>query len=208
MNPNLKTIFRSFSLSVLTVLLSVTVLYAATTIGENMTTAGTLNVTGASTLTGTLLVNNATSTINNLDMVNATSTNATSTTLAVTGNTNLATASSTGLVKVGSLRVGPNSTESPTVSGMVFGTCNFKSSVTLNALTDVASSTYVVCGDATGVLTGDKVFVQATSSLPVNTFIMAASSTAANTISLRIGVATSTGAQTVGLISINFWGVR
>jgi len=206
MNPNLKVVFKSLSLSVLTVLLSVTVLYAATTIGENITTAGTLDVTGASTFIGTLLVNNATSTIRNLDMVNATSTNATSTTLAVTGNTNLATASSTGLVKVHRLRVGSTSAESTIVNSMVFGTCNFKTDVTLNISTLAASTTYVVCGDATGVLSGDKVFVQATSSLPVNTFVIAASSTAADTISLRLGVASGT--VSTGLISVNFWAVR
>ena len=71
MNLDLRKILKSFSLSALTLLLSVTVLYAATTIGSNINTAGTL------------LVNNATSTINNLDMVNATSTNATTTKLYV-----------------------------------------------------------------------------------------------------------------------------
>src|SRR3989344_4734362 len=77
MNLDLRKILKSFSLSALTLLLSVTVLYAATTIGSNINTAGTL------------LVNNATSTINNLDMVNATSTNATTTTLHASGLTRL-----------------------------------------------------------------------------------------------------------------------
>src|SRR3989344_303783 len=122
------------------------------------------------------------------------------------GDIILTTASSTGLVKVNSLRVGPNSTESPTVSGMVFGTCNFKTDETLDISLAAASTTYLVCGDATGILSGDKVFIQDTSSLPVNVFVIAASSTAADTISLRLGVASGT--VSTGLISVNFWAVR
>ena len=176
MKLNTKAALKSLVVTVLSFFAVVGVLNAATTIGENIVTAGTLAVTGASTFTGSI------------------------------GDIILTTASSTGLVKVNSLRVGPNSTESPTVAGMVFGTCNFKSDVTLNISTLAASTTYVVCGDATGVLSGDKVFVQATSSLPVNTFIIAASSAAADTISIRVGVASGT--VSTGLISLNFWAVR
>lgn len=126
----------------------------------------------------------------------------------LSGDTSLSTASSTGLVKVHNLRVGRTTGESSAVAGMVFGTCNFKTTSSLNALSDVATSSYVVCGDATGVLADDKVFMQATSSMPYTVFIAAASSTAADTISLRLSVATSTGALTVGKISVNFWAVR
>ena len=176
MKLNVKAALKSLLVTVLSLFAVVGVLNAATTIGENITTAGTLAVTGASTFTGSL------------------------------GDIILTTASSTGLVKVNSLRVGPNSTESPTVSGMVFGTCNFKTDETLDISLTTASTTYLVCGDATGVLSGDKVFVQATSSLPVNVFVIAASSTAADTISLRLGIASGT--VSTGLISVNFWAVR
>ena len=49
---DLKKITKSIVLSVLTLLLSVTVLYAASTIGANIVTTGTLSVTDTSTLTG------------------------------------------------------------------------------------------------------------------------------------------------------------
>src|SRR3989344_2043303 len=55
-----------------------------------------------------------------------------------------------------------------------------------NGTNGTATTTYALCTGATGVISGDKVFVQATSSLPVSTIITAASSTAtAGTINLR-----------------------
>src|SRR3990167_7803583 len=126
MKLNVKAALKSLLVTVLSLFAVVGVLNAATTIGENITTAGTLAVTGASTFTGSI------------------------------GAINLTTGSSTGLVKVNSLRVGPNSTESPTVSGMVFGTCNFKTDETLDISLTTASTTYLVCGDATGVCLATK----------------------------------------------------
>ena len=126
MKLNVKAALKSLLVTVLSLFAVVGVLNAATTIGENITTAGTLAVTGASTFTGSL------------------------------GDIILTTASSTGLVKVNSLRVGPNSTESPTVSGMVFGTFNFNTNQTLDISLAAASTTYLVCGDATGILWGRK----------------------------------------------------
>jgi hypothetical protein len=77
----------------------------------------------------------------------------------------------------GTLSVGGGST----ITKFIFGTCN------IAATTITASSTaYVDCTGATGVAAGDKVFVTATSSLPTNFVIQAASSTAADTINLRI----------------------
>ena len=125
MKLNTKAALKSLVVTVLSFFAVVGVLNAATSIGENITTAGTLEVTSTSIFTGSI------------------------------GNIILGTASSTGLAKVNSLRVGPNSTESPTVSGMVFGTCNFKSNATLNISTLAATTTYMVCGDATGVLAND-----------------------------------------------------
>ncbi|OHA58982.1 MAG: hypothetical protein A2571_01230 [Candidatus Vogelbacteria bacterium RIFOXYD1_FULL_44_32] len=49
---DLKTISKSLTLSALSFFLATGVLYAASTIGANMVTTGTLSVTGASTLTG------------------------------------------------------------------------------------------------------------------------------------------------------------
>ena len=49
---DIRKITKSLVLSALTLLLSVTVLYAASTIGANIVTTGTLSVTDTSTLTG------------------------------------------------------------------------------------------------------------------------------------------------------------
>ncbi len=200
MKMNLRDVFKSLSLSLLTLALSVTVLYAATTIGSNIATDGTL------------LINNATSTVTNLAMINSTSTNATSTSLSVSAAANLSTASSTGLIKAKSLSVGSPATEASTISGLVFGFCN------IPAKTIVGTSTaYVVCDTATGVLTSDRVFVQATSSLngggatlAGGAFVVAASSTAANTISVLLGsTGDADGLNTVTTAaSLNFWAVR
>ena len=194
---NLRTVLKSASLSILSFLLVVGVLYAATTIGSNIDMAGTL------------LVNNATSTVTNLVMVNATSTNATTTTLAITGNSNLATASSTGLVKAKSLKF--SAAVDSTLSGMAFGYCN------IPAKTIVGTTIiYAVCDTATGVLASDRVFVQATSSLngggatlAGGAFVVAASSTAADTISVLLGSTGDADGTTVTTpVSINFWAIR
>ena len=74
---------------VLGALLTVSASVWATSLGTNISSSGslsaatTLSVTGKSTLSGGILVNNATSTITWLNMINATSTNATSTFLGV-----------------------------------------------------------------------------------------------------------------------------
>src|SRR3989344_4069340 len=85
-----------------------------------------------------------------------------------------------GTASTSAIRVGDES-DAPVLDGLVDGYCTI-------AAIDVtaATTTYALCTGATGVISGDKVFVQATSSLPVSTIITAASSTAtAGTINLR-----------------------
>ncbi len=86
MNVKLRDITKSLSLTVLSFFLVAGVLYSATTIGSNITTAGTLSVTDTSTLTGAVTTGAALTV---------------GTTLTVTGNTTLANASSTVLTVSG-----------------------------------------------------------------------------------------------------------
>ena len=112
--------------------------------------------------------------------------------------TTISTSISTG----GTLTVGSAGTA---VSGMVFGYC------TIDAVTDVtaASTTYTYCTGATGVVSGDRVFIQATSSMPVATFVAAASSTAtAGQINLRLHANAGAASIAANTVSLNFWAVR
>lgn len=115
----------------------------------------------------------------------------------------IGTASSTRLI------VGGDSTNG-TLSGMIFGTCNIVTK-SINA----TSTAGVACTSATGITTGFKVFVQATSSLaaylnPANTtsefVIVGASSTAVNTIGVQMLNLTGAATSTYG--TLNFWAVR
>ena len=169
MNLNLRTVFKSISLSALTLLLSVTVLYAASTIGVAITTTSTLNADGAVTFGSTL---------------------------GVTGLSTL-----TGGVAV--------SSTGSTVSGLNFGYC------TAPAVTVTASSTgTLLCASATGVVSGDRVFVSATSSLPKNFVIQTASTTADGIIQIAVyNEAWADGVHqgasvTTGINSFNFWAAR
>lgn len=103
---------------------------SATTLGSavvnsSLTSVGTLTgltVTGLSTLSGGILVNNATSTITNLVLVNATSTNATTTNLYVsTGNVGIGTTTPAALLSVaGSAYLGNSTANTLTIhSGVV-----------------------------------------------------------------------------------------
>ena len=168
----------------------------AITLTGNASTTNALTVGGNLYITGGILATAATSTITNLTMVNATTTNATTTTLYVSS-----IASTTGLI------IGGGST----VSRLVFGYCTIP-----NILLSASTTAYADCDSTTGgpgIQSSDRVTVTATSSLPTNFIIQAASSTKSNNISVRIyntgwidGVATTTGNTNVN--SFNFIGVR
>jgi len=183
--------------------------FATTTAANgNFATAGTLNVTGLSTLgnasttllsaTGNFMVNGfATTTAANGNF-------ATAGTLNVTGLSTLGNASTTRVTSeyasTTRLVVGGNGTN---FAGMVGGYCNIPAT-TVNAST----SGYAVCSSATGILADDRVFVMATSSLPENFTIRAASSTAADTISVQIFNEGNIAGTDTGVRSFNFWAFR
>ena len=152
-----------------TVFALVGVVQASTTISTNISTGGTLSVTGASTLTGA---------------VSAAST------LAVTGVSTL-----TGGVAVGAT--------ANTVTDMSIGYC------TIPATTVTASSTaYADCTTSVTISASDRVVVQATSSLPANFLIQAASTTGATTINVRIFNSGTIAGTATGINSFNFWAAR
>lgn len=151
---------------------------AATTISTNINTAGTLTVTGASTLTGAVY---ASSTLQAATMIAYTSLGVASSSpyvaLGVTGTTT----SSAGVV-IGSGGSG--------ITQLLFGTC----SVNLPAIS--ATTTGVANCTATGVTTGDRVFVTP-NSLPIFVMFTGASSTAADTIQVAAFNTASTSSSIV-----------
>ena len=119
-------------------------------------------------------------------------------TVTVTGATTLASTTATGF------KVGQTGTQH---TGLVSGYC------TIANVSVTASSTGMVsCSSATGIASGDRVFVQATSSLPDNFVIQAASTTATDVIQVDIlNIPTTTadgGTDDTGVHSFNFWAVR
>jgi len=172
------------------VALGATLVGAATTISTSITTAGgyTQSGTSANTFTGATTLSAAGTA---LDVTN----NATiGGTLGVTGVT-----TATGGVKVGS--------SGTTMTQIVSGVCN-----TDNVNITASSTGMVSCSGATGVASGDRVFVTATSSIPNNFVIQAASSTAATVIQVDIlNIPTTTadsGPDDTGVQSLYFWAVR
>ena len=138
---------------------------------ENLTTTGTLNVSGLTTL------GNASTTI--LSLTGNLLVNGFATTTASNGNidtegslTVVGTASTTNLI------VGGNGTNG-TIAGIVFGTCTFNP----GAIT--ASTTKSTTCTATGLRTTDKVFVNPVSLEPHLVFT-SASSTAINTLQVTV----------------------
>ena len=195
----LKSTFRHIALSVLSVLggvaLGATLVGAATTISTNVSTGGTLGVTGLSTLTAGF-VSQASSTV--VGAFTTTGAAALGSTLDVTGATTLASTTAT------TFKVGQTGTQQTAV---VFGYC------TIANVSVTASSTGMVsCSSATGIASGDRIFVQATSSLPDNFVLQAASSTATAVIQVDIlNIPTTTadsGTDDTGIRSFNFWAVR
>lgn len=178
---------------VLSVLFVVLVVEAATTISTSIVTGGALTVSDATTLNGDVTLGDAAGDAIIL-IGNASTTNALTVGSYLYVET---TASTTNLI------VGGDSANG-TIAGMVFGYCSF------NSGTITASTTKAVdCANANGVRIDDRVFVQATSSLGTNFVIIAASSSAANTISLYItNLALTAGDASTGQISIDFFSIR
>ncbi|MFA6408124.1 MAG: hypothetical protein WCW36_01430 [Candidatus Paceibacterota bacterium] len=195
---------------------------AATTISTNITTAGTLSVTGLATLLGgatttqiTLLsgdtiknasasstvISGALQTTGGLSATTGTFSGAVSS-VGLTGTTG----TFSGLASTSALKVG-DEPAAPTINGMVFGYCSFGDVTLAASSTDgFASCTTVPAG---ALVAGDRVFVQATSSFDQAFVITAASTTGVSTIQLRIMNTGLGGADgTLGGTSVNFWALR
>lgn len=199
--------------AVLSVLFVVTVVQAATTVGSNISTDGTVNVTGLTTMgnaSSTIfsVFNNAyfggtaTSSFSSTGALTLTTASSTGTVkfatinsdtgaisfgdenLTTTGAVNFATASSTGLASLDSLKV---SSVGDTIADIQYGTCT----VTIGSIT--ASTTVMATCTATGVTTNHKVFV--TPYITNNgIFMVSASSTADDTIQVAVHNVGYTGA--------------
>jgi hypothetical protein len=193
----------------------------------NLSVIGTLGVTGVSTLTGRTDMIQASSTrmsvfdtayfggsatstfsstgaltlITDLTLQNGeTISNSTNGTITL-GATNmvLVGTASTSAIKVG------NGASPSTISGLVFGYCTV-ADIAITAST----SAFMDCTGATGVVSGDKIFIQATSSLPARVYVQSASSTAtAGTIQLQLfNTGIDAGDVATAVESFNFWAVR
>lgn len=164
---------------------------ATTTIQDNK--VNSWSIATSTSITPSFTINTNTNDANARIGINTVSPN---TTFEVVG-----TASSTSLV------VGGNSTNG-TLAGMVFGTCNI---VTKSIA--ATSTAGVKCASATGIRSGDTVFVQATSSLSSHLLvtsgdfvIVGASSTALDTIGVQMMNMTGDATSTYG--TLRFWAVR
>jgi len=164
------------------------IVQAATTISTNIETAGTLTVDTTSTLTGAVTMSSTLS-------VAATTTTAS---LSATGSATLASTTATTL-KVG--HVGTAMTR------IVSGYC-VTASTAIAATGATSTPTFIECvpsGGSSVISSGDRVFVQATSSLPSYVTIHAASSTSptAGSISVQlVNIGTAVGAA---VYAFNFW---
>ncbi len=114
-------------------------------------------------------------------------------------------ASSTALFKLDSLQINGGSPGS-TIAGIVFGTCDMSAAQTVTATTSI-SFTCTQTG-ATTVTTSHKIFLMATSSIPVNFAILSASSTGAGTIGVTVANTGIIAGTSFGPFSFNFMGIR
>jgi len=184
-------------LASLITILAVAALAGATTIGTNISTSGTLDVTGVTTVvnaSSTLLTvsgmaylnGGLTMDTNKFSVADATGNTLIGGTLGVTGLSTLAstavTNASTTLATFGS--------GGTTVSGLLWGTCSVGFGGTLDV--DTASTTNCT---ATGVTTSYKVFMTP-SNLEPRVVFNSASSTADNTIQVGIYSASSSVSMT------------
>ena len=111
-----------------------------------------------------------------------------------------------GQASTSAIRVGDEA-DAPVVNGITFGVCYIA-----NVIITASSTGMATCSGATGVVASDRVFVQATSSIPNNFVLQAASSTTAAEIQIDIlNIATTTadsGTDDTGARGINFWAFR
>lgn len=206
----IKRTIRPIVFSALSILggitLGATLVGAVTTISTNVVTGGTLAVTGASTLTGlTSMVQASSTRLSVFDTAyfggTATSTFDSAGNLAVIGTLGVTGASTLASSTATSFKVGQTGTQH---AAFVSGYCTIADISTVLA----SSTVQVSCAGATGVASGDRVFVQATSSMPMHLVIQSATSTT-GAINVRIlNPPGSAGTPAAAVVSINFWAVR
>ncbi|MDP2651871.1 MAG: hypothetical protein Q8O94_01920 [bacterium] len=182
---------------------------AATTISTNITTAGTLSVTGLATLLG-----GATTTQITL-LSGDTIKNTSASTTVISGNLTTSTTTITGLVSTGTATFASTTATRMKVSQVGTGMTRIVSGYCVTGSVAVpvtnASSTqvYMDCTPSGGtsiITSGDRVFLQATSSLPYHVVIQSASSTASGGL-INVGLtnfSTST-AVAAAIYAFNFW---
>ena len=188
--------FPMMIVSVLAGVLFVTMaVNASTTISTNIQTDGTLGVTGLTTLTGASTTR--ISLTNNLMVNGMATTTGSSGDIATQGSVTILGTASTSAIKVG------DEPDPTTINGLVAGYCTFATASITASTTGMVS-----CSGATGVRSGDRIFVQATSSLPDAFVIQAASSTATDVIQVDIVNFGFSGTTATGVNSLNFWAVR
>ena len=156
---------------------------ASSTVDAALTVSGAFRGQGAVTATGLTTLGSASTTV-----------------LSTTGNLYVNGVATTSQLNVGGTVTGC------TISSIIFGSC------TLGQVTVAASSTAAgSCTGATGITTSHKVFVSATSSLHADFIIQAASSSAADTLSVYLynsGYAGTTTSSIPTTISLNFFGIK
>ena len=221
------------------------IVQAATTISTNISTAGTLAVTGLSSLgqaSSTMLSVNsvyfgatATTTISSTGALsvaglatflagasttqftllsgdtikntvasttvisgNLTTSTTTVTGLTATGNTTLASTTAT-TMKVGQVGTG--------MTRIVSGYC-VTGSITIPATNASSTQAYADCTPSSGasvITSGDRVFLQATSSLPYYVVIQAASSTVSGLINVGLTNFSTSTSPAAAIYAFNFW---
>lgn len=124
-----------------------------------------------------------------------------SSTSAFTGVVSYASSTLQG-TQMATAKVGPTGTS---LSGLTMGYCNIVSA-NINATT---TATFA-CTGATGVVSGDRLFVSATSSLPSTIYVQSANSTTtAGTVEVNLYFdGTDAATKAPGSISFNYWAVR
>jgi hypothetical protein len=181
---------------------------AATTISLSLTTGGGVYASSTAAIDGKLLLGYASST--RMITANSASFGGTGTTTVSTagdlqvGGNATTTASNGNIATGGTLAVGATANA---ITDMSVGFCTFASTT----LAATGTSAYVDCtvGGGLSISTSDRVFVMATSSLAANFQILAASSTAATTINVRlVNDGFGTANVTTGQNSLNFWAAR
>jgi hypothetical protein len=194
--------------------------YGATTISTDINTGGALTVSGASTFNGAMTMGDAaTDVILSTGQFQATSTALFGSTAIFYGNLEVdkaATAtvtfrqaginfdSNTFVIDPNANAVGIG-TSTPTITGMIFGTCSI-----VGTGTHTASTTRGYVCTTTDVVTNFKIFAQATSTFigGASFIVQGASSTGQNTIGVNIINWGFNPTNTLGNATLNFFGIK